>query len=219
MSSEKTKWWKTPPYSNIVGGLSVLAIAGVLRLAYEWITAPTALTTIKNFWDLIASSFSFVLNYQFKLWWLIFVGIFIWYYRYFTHLLSEKNKLFKEIHSDISHIKGTVTSKNQTLALKKINNNTNKILKVKVLNYKADKFDKIVWVWDWIFNDLIKEYEIKNLSPVCPNVDCKNNTLAFSWEIDSVRGFLCLKCEKTTRVVSTNEQVENKIMSNIESFY
>lgn len=43
MTSEKTIWWKTPPYSNIVGGLGVLAIAGIIKIVYEWITAPTAL--------------------------------------------------------------------------------------------------------------------------------------------------------------------------------
>lgn len=35
MSSEKSKLWKTPPYSNIVGGLAVALILWIIKLIYD----------------------------------------------------------------------------------------------------------------------------------------------------------------------------------------
>ncbi|MCZ4223247.1 hypothetical protein [Pedobacter rhodius] len=42
----------------------------------------------------------------------------------------------------------------------------------KMLNYTADKWDGINYKWDWVYNDLVKQYEVKYFSPVCSNTRC-----------------------------------------------
>jgi len=46
-----------------------------------------------------------------------------------------------------------------------------------ILNHTAQKFDELVWKWEWRKNPLIDRYEVKNALPVCPNEVCNFHNL------------------------------------------
>jgi hypothetical protein len=196
MSSEKPKWWKTPPYSNVVGGLILAAILGLLRLGYEWITAPIALTTIKGFWNLLTSSFSYVLNYEFKFWWLLcflLIGSII---RYIIRIRNRPIKLIinGKDSEDIS----------------------------KMLSYTADKIDGLIWKWEWKFNYIINRYEVKGAIPLCNNMKCKNAELVPDGYNDEFGAYLynCYSCHNNYGSQEEPSYVENMIenkYSNLQS--
>jgi len=64
----------------------------------------------------------------------------------------------------------------------------------KKLSFRAIKLDNFIWTWEWIYNDLIKEYEVKHIKPCCPDPDCKNNKLK-----SGLNGsyYVCSLCDKT----------------------
>lgn len=196
MISEKSKWWKTPPYSNIVGGLSVLAIAGIIKISYEWITAPTALTSVKGFWNLIVSSFSYVLNYELKFWWLLSLLLTISIIRY---VLRNRNRPIKLI----------------------INGKDSEDIS-KMLNYTADKFDGLIWKWEWKFSSILNRYEVKEAIPLCNNnnVKCKNSDLVqdgYNGEFD-LYDYNCKVCGKIYSSENEPSDIENMIENKYSNF-
>lgn len=70
----------------------------------------------------------------------------------------------------------------------------------KVLSHKAEKFGDLVWKWEWIYNDLLKAYEVKNAIPVCPQPKCNNYELKPNGYGVVGYKYLCFDClcEKTT---------------------
>ena len=85
----------------------------------------------------------------------------------------------------------------------------------KVIKYKADKFERLIWQWDWIKNRIIGEYEIKNIVPLCPNVNCDNNPLKFSMESNIKYYYHCDKCKTSQGIAFTTQIIEDQIQKRI----
>lgn len=87
---------------------------------------------------------------------------------------------------------------------------------IEMLDYKADKFDRLVFKWVWIANKLTKKYEVKNVKAVCPKQSCEYNELTYFGFEAEIGKYLyeCNKC-KTTLVDSYSpsdiiDEVETK---------
>lgn len=205
MSSQKIKWWKTPPYSNVVGGLMLAAILGLLRLGYEWVTATEVLLTFKGFWILVVSSFSYVLNYEFKFWWLLIAFIFFALIRFIYLKVIQKSA--KNIAYELSE---DFPSNDDYDKLHKQMDRDEARLQ-RMLQYTAGKFFNNVWVWKWTFNRLIHQYEIKNILPVCDKEHCDQNPMRFM-SGDSF-GYLyhCDECKKSKYFKENTIEIETVI--------
>lgn len=215
MSSEKTKWYKTPPYSNIVGGVSVAAILGVLKLVYDWYTKTPILITFKEWFDFIISGFAFVLNFEIKVWW---IAAFL---LYLIILNYTKNKYITISKISIKNI--PLTSNEDDLSDEDLQNadiqHENYQRKMaRVLEYTADKFNRVIWRWDWAYNDLIKDHEIKNLSPTCLNIDCNHSPMEFSNRATPHQvWYTCPKCKKNRIIDEKDGEIETLIMEKASS--
>lgn len=83
--------------------------------------------------------------------------------------------------------------------------------------YKADKFDGIIWIWDWVYNDLIKQYEAKNINPICPQSPCKNVTMKLGLENDFGKYYLCPNCQVNTTIPRAQLVWEDRILKRLDS--
>ncbi|MDQ8054048.1 MAG: hypothetical protein REI78_13520 [Pedobacter sp.] len=45
------------------------------------------------------------------------------------------------------------------------------------LRFTALKYGNFKWKWTWAQDNLTKDIDISNLTPVCPNSDCNNNSI------------------------------------------
>lgn len=70
---------------------------------------------------------------------------------------------------------------------------------IEMLDYKADRFDRLTFKWDWILNRLTKKYEVKNVKAVCSKQSCDYNELKyFGFEAEIGRYLYdCNICEST----------------------
>lgn len=55
------------------------------------------------------------------------------------------------------------------------------------LEYRKDKFDGIVWRWEYGFSDYDKKFNIDKLTPFCPKCDCNLRK-------DGYKSFSCPNC-------------------------
>lgn len=76
-SQEEQVWWKTSPFPAIGIGIILIIAASVVKLATDWITIPLQVSSVKELFDAIVYSFGYVLNFEFKLWWVFLLIIYI----------------------------------------------------------------------------------------------------------------------------------------------
>jgi hypothetical protein len=162
MSTERTKWWKTPPFSNIIGGLVVAIIIGLSKLAYDVYRETPVLSTLSQWKEFVISSFLAVANFPIKLWWIIVFLIFVIIVLIVVNLILGNNNSSAGSLSDNDANKG-LSRQSQILQ--------------KQLDYTAERFGSYIWKWEWIYNTLIKKYEVKNIVACCPNPICDNLAL------------------------------------------
>lgn len=185
MSSEKTKWWKTPPYSNIVGGLTVVFIVWVITLIREWYLNTPVFANLGQYGEYIWKNFISYLNSPIKLWiilvLLISYSIFIW--------LRRKIRANSSVHK--------VFDKD----LQPKNRRT-------IDNYTVDKFFKFTWEWIWVKNVKLNISEPKNITPCCPSVQCELSPMRFKYEGLGYAEYTCDNCK-------SNHTIRHETFGNI----
>jgi len=235
MSSEKTKWWKTPPYSNIVGGLTVALILWLVKLGYDWCTVTPILSTVSDRFRYIWDSLMSFANIPIPLW--AVLGTFFWYsiIYWLYHKKGKTNKVEKTIPEEIVHT-GKKAYPPVALdidyvpmdVLEKMSKDIerdNDELKLRInnmLDYTADKFNLVIWRWKWVYNTLIKRHEPKEISPACQEVLCEQSPMEFSNRISLTKAwYTCLKCGQNRPIEVRSGEIEmlidkraNEILTN-----
>ena len=77
MTSEKNQWWKEQPFITVIYGIVIITLASIAKLISDWITIPLTISSFKEFYNAVIFSFRFVLNFDFKLWWVFLLIIYI----------------------------------------------------------------------------------------------------------------------------------------------
>ncbi|MBE9598756.1 hypothetical protein [Pedobacter sp. MC2016-24] len=195
MSSEKSKWWKTPPYSNVVGGLILAAILGLIKVFYDWYTKTEILSTFNEWKSFIVESLLSLVNYPIKLWW-IFTFIFtISILVFIIRLLFGDRDQKSDDKTPIIHVDNYYQLQTKSALNRK-------------LEYKAAKFGDYIWRWEWILNDLIQDYEVKKIVPCCPKLECENEIMDLNL---SELAYTCPKCRKTYIINVSSTQVRKMV--------
>lgn len=204
----KPKWWEKSPGSNIVGGLAVAAILWLLKLVYEWYTNAPILSTIGEWYNFIESGLLYAINFQFKLWWLVTGMIFLAFMRYLLILIvSVTDKTSSNFYSGEnteSKLKINHVPFDEYKKLEK------ERLLTKKLEYVAEKIGGVVFKWEWIYNDLIKEHEIKHIVPCCKTPSCNNEGLKLVIPNNIYRCNICNSDLTVTNINSIESQIEKK---------
>lgn len=209
MASEKTKWWKTPPYSNIVGGLSVLIIASVAKTIYDWYTKTEIISTFKDFAIFVSDSFLSLVNFQLRLWWLFcLLPIYVVWQAIKKYSNNQQEATDEEGYTNADWDRFHKTWDQEQIVKYNKEKNT--------LAYTADKFLNYTWEWQWIRNTKLNIYEVKYLKVCCPNPSCDHYHLKLTHEYVITAELYCGKCYKNQEIqkVSINK-LEDYIMAEI----
>jgi len=188
MASEKIKWYNAAWVLVIAGAV----LAPIFTDLYNKVPI---VTSFKLLWNFVINNLLYILNFEVKFWWLL-----ILYVIYKTAKIINKNFLNKDDEILSEYID---SRSNETL---QITEKTKRILA-----FKATKLGNIIWKWEWIYNNLIKEFEIKNLTPICPNTNCNNSSLKnepFGFHQDTYR---CPKCNQGVEFNYPISYFENQI--------
>jgi len=79
--------------------------------------------------------------------------------------------------------------------------------------YIKDLFDGIVFRWNWEYNKFDKRYNIKRLTPFCPNCDCQLN-------VSDYGELYCPSCGfKKDRISKSKSDLEILIYNNLRKKY
>jgi len=73
---------RNPLKQAIIIGVLLITIASIVRFVRQWISYPAEMTSAGDFFRLLIDSFKYVLNFDFKLWWVFLLIIYIiarWY--------------------------------------------------------------------------------------------------------------------------------------------
>lgn len=73
---------RNPLKQVIIIGAALILIASVAKFVSDWITYPASISSVKEFFTAAADSFIFVLNFDFKVWWVFLLIIYLvarWY--------------------------------------------------------------------------------------------------------------------------------------------
>lgn len=73
---EASQWWNEQPFKAIIYGVGIIVIASIAKLAYDWITIPLPVNSFTDLYNAVGYSFSYVLNFEFKLWWVFLLIIY-----------------------------------------------------------------------------------------------------------------------------------------------
>jgi len=73
---------RNPLKQAIIIGVVLITIASIVRLVRQWVSYPDDVTSAGDFLRLLIDSFKYILNFNFKLWWVFLLIIYIiarWY--------------------------------------------------------------------------------------------------------------------------------------------
>jgi hypothetical protein len=84
----------------------------------------------------------------------------------------------------------------------------------KMLNYTADKFQHTVWKWDWKYNEFLKRYEVKSISPVCKNEGCQQIAMV-SEGLNDEFGLYMWRCQDCLEITGSADS-EHDIIDYVE---
>lgn len=76
MIPETKNWWKEQPLKTVLYGAIFITIASLLKLAADWISIPLPISSIRDLYNAVGYSFSYVLNFDLKLWWVFLLVIY-----------------------------------------------------------------------------------------------------------------------------------------------
>jgi len=79
---ENTTETRNPLKQAIIIGVVLITIASIVRLVRQWVSYPDDVTSAGDFLRLLIDSFKYILNFNFKLWWVFLLIIYIiarWY--------------------------------------------------------------------------------------------------------------------------------------------
>lgn len=181
MSSEQTKWWKKPPYSNIVGGLTVAFVIWIVSTVYKLITAPLIILSFKGIMTFAFNNFIFLFNYELKLWWLLIIGIFIYIMKIIYGYIYTKKNVINPIPTEVREM----------------------------LAYKKDKFGHNFWGWNWKIHPITETYEVTDLYLMCNTEGC-NYSPVTGRRYDTEHGdhnYFCKGCRKCYSDIDESEIV------------
>ncbi|QNR86745.1 hypothetical protein H9N25_10350 [Pedobacter riviphilus] len=203
MGTEKTKWWKTPPYSNVIGGLVVAGILWIIKLGYDWYTKTPILSTMGEWYEFVKSGFIYAINFPIRLWYIVVGLICLTLPRIFSMFFDKTtDDHLKTKSSNATGVRVDGISIDKFMALQAKNRLQRK------LDYVAEKINGIVFRWEWIYNDLIKEHEVKHITPCCKNPDCKNEGLKPT-AVDRI--YQCQICNRCLTVQTDRKALEDYI--------
>lgn len=188
MASEKIKWY------NAAWTL-VIASAVLAPIFTDLYNKVPIVTSFKLLWSFIINNLLYILNFEFKFWWLLILCVIYKAAKAINNYpLNKEDEILSEYFDSRS---------NETLQITKKTK--------RMLAFKATKLGNIIWKWEWIYNNLIKEFEIKNLTPICPNISCNNSSLKnepFGFQRETYR---CPKCKQGVEFNYPISYFENQI--------
>lgn len=68
---------RSPLLVVIIYGLSVITLASIAKLIVVWVNFPGSVSSIKEFFAAVVESFVFVLNFDFKVWWVFLLVLYL----------------------------------------------------------------------------------------------------------------------------------------------
>jgi hypothetical protein len=192
--NQKEKWYNHG-WMYVIGGV-VLAPVGTI--VFDWIKQIPFLSTLKH-----------LLFYKIEMW----VGISIVIITFLISVILISRIKAKYTFYYLSYYKAKPK-------ISLANNAEKKSREQEMLAYRADKFEGLIWVWEWIYNDIISRHEAKNAVPLCPDLNCKNQKLAdkgYDGEF-GYHEFKCLNCKLKYQTQYSpqdiEEDIENKYFTN-----
>jgi len=199
MVSEKKKWYFNPYLLLLVGVVLTQCVTDLsnnkvpFKSQYEFIDS-----NLKNFQPFIGLDFIKGLYITIGL----ICCLFIW------------NFINRSRNTRTNNILNPVIHPPQPLKVNYSHINNNEANKLKIalerkLKYIADEFEGLIWKWDWIHNDLIGKFKVKNITPCCSSVGCDNLGLIPSTLIDNK--FFCPNCNKEYNIQLNESEVLKKI--------
>ena len=70
---------RNPLKQAIIIGVVLITIASIVRLVRQWVSYPDEVTSAGDFLRLLIDSFKYILNFNFKLWWVFLLIIYAIY--------------------------------------------------------------------------------------------------------------------------------------------
>ncbi|MEJ5962807.1 hypothetical protein [Pedobacter immunditicola] len=189
---------------TIGSGITVIYHTQILNFIYNLIGRTPII--INEFWSGLQHLISSVLNFPIKLWWLIVAFLLIGLIRLLVNL-SNNQPVERAVNSSSPGV--TITQGG--IPFEEYQRLKSQQALDRKLKYVGDKFDGFVWKWDWIYNDLIEQYEVKNITPCCASVDCKNNGLTYVTRNKIGEIFKCVKCGEAYNLKLTDLEVQKKV--------
>ena len=73
----KLIWYKTSPFLEALIGIAIISLASIAILIQTWISFPDSIVSIQDLLRLLIDSFTYVLGFDLKLWWVFFLILYI----------------------------------------------------------------------------------------------------------------------------------------------
>jgi hypothetical protein len=234
MASEDQKWYDKPTAVNVKGTVIAAGVLFFVKLSYDWYTATPVLSTFLESYNYVIAAFSSFFNYEIKLWWLLGGVLSVSIIRFFVASTTNDKQLanISDITQAMDEYRaGKSTQVTETVQaptglepsieparpkvyfdpLKK----TEAELTKKMLEFQAMKYKKFIFKWTWWYNELIKEYEVKDITPCCPRRECNNNGLKFTSTDVNGEAYKCTSCNSTFYLQLDIEELEPLIQKEV----
>lgn len=68
---------RSPLLNAIIYGVLLITLASIAKLIVVWVNFPGSIASLKEFLQAVLDSFVFVLNFDFKVWWVFLLVLYL----------------------------------------------------------------------------------------------------------------------------------------------